>query len=104
MEAFQISIENDSRLVAFMTIKGNIDKNTSLEIRKLLIPLFNKDQKVIVVDLSDVNYIDSSGIATFVEGLQLSSRFKKIFKLTCLQQDVKKVFEFDHLLTAFEIF
>ena len=104
MKALQISLKNDSRLVAFMSIKGDIDKSTSLDVRKLLISLFNKDQKVIVVNLSEVNYIDSSGIATFVEGLQLSSRCNKRLKLICLKQDVKKVFEFDHLLTAFEIF
>ncbi len=104
MKALQISLENGSRLAVFMSIKGDIDKNTSLDVRKLLIALFNTDQKVIVVDLSEVNYIDSSGIATFVEGLQLSNRCKKRFKLICLKHDVKKVFEFDHLLTAFEIF
>ena len=92
MKALQISLKNDSRLVAFMSIKGDIDKSTSLDVRKLLISLFNKDQKVIVVNLSEVNYIDSSGIATFVEGLQLSSRCNKRFKLICLKQDVKKGF------------
>ena len=37
-------------------------------------PLFRTGTVQVIVDLTGVPYIDSSGIATFVEGLQLSHK------------------------------
>ena len=53
-----------------VTVSGDIDMSSSTKMRDVLTPLFQNDNKVIVVDLSGVSYIDSSGIATLVEGLQ----------------------------------
>ncbi|NIQ02594.1 MAG: anti-sigma factor antagonist [Nitrospinaceae bacterium] len=87
-----------------VTIKGEIDMSSSPKVRELLNSLFKKNQKAIVVDLSGVTYIDSSGIATLVEGLQWSHNSHNKFRLTGLTPMVKDVFEIARLLTVFEIF
>jgi len=48
--------------------------STSPEVRKALLSVFKKGPSHIIMDLAGVLYIDSSGIATFVEGLQLSRK------------------------------
>ena len=85
-------------------IEGDIDMSSSTQVRTHLTDLFEKNQKAIVVDLSKVAYIDSSGIATLVEGLQWSHANNTIFRLTRLTPAVKDVFDIARLLTVFEVF
>ncbi|MFQ5443161.1 MAG: STAS domain-containing protein [Nitrospinales bacterium] len=97
------SKENDNGSVT-LKIRGEIDMNSSPETREVLTSLFDKSNKGIVVDLSGVEYIDSSGIATLVEGLQWSHKSKNKFRLASLTPEVKDIFEIARLLTIFEIF
>lgn len=87
-----------------VSVTGDIDMSSSNKMREALNPLFQNDNKVIVVDLSGVSYIDSSGIATLVEGLQWSHSSKNKFRLAALSPGVKDVFEIARLLTVFEVF
>ena len=67
--------------VVTLLIEGDIDMSSSTQVRTHLTDLFEKKQKAIVVDLSKVPYIDSSGIATLVEGLQWSHANNTKFRL-----------------------
>ena len=89
---------------ATLVITGDIDMSTSTLVRTHLTDLFQKKQKAIVVDLAKVSYIDSSGIATLVEGLQWSHNNNTKFRLTNLTPMVKDVFEIARLLTVFEVY
>jgi anti-sigma B factor antagonist len=51
-----------------------------------------------------VTYIDSSGIATLVEGLQLADEHKIRFKLVGLSRAILEVFELVRLESVFEIY
>ena len=87
-----------------LSIRGDIDMSTSTKVREQLAPLFKQNNIAIVVDLSGVSYMDSSGIATLVEGLQWSHSSKNKFRLSSLTPGVKEVLEIVHLLSVFEIF
>ncbi|MBT5551049.1 MAG: STAS domain-containing protein [Nitrospina sp.] len=87
-----------------ITVSGDIDMSSSTKMRDVLTPLFQNNNKVIVVDLSGVSYMDSSGIATLVEGLQWSHNSNNKFRLAALSPGVKDVFEIARLLTIFEVF
>ena len=87
-----------------VSVTGDIDMSSSTKMRDALAPLFQNNNKVVVVDLSGVSYIDSSGIATLVEGLQWSHNSKNKFRLAALTPGVKDVFEIARLLTVFEVF
>jgi anti-sigma B factor antagonist len=90
--------------VVTVVVTGDIDMSSSTKMRDALAPLFQNNNKLIVVDLSGVSYIDSSGIATLVEGLQWSHNSKHKFRLAALTPGVKDVFEIARLLTVFEVF
>ncbi len=87
-----------------VSVVGDIDMSSSNQVRDALTPLFQNNNKMVVVDLSGVSYIDSSGIATLVEGLQWSHNSKNKFRLAALTPGVKDVFEIARLLTVFEVF
>ena len=90
--------------VATVLVQGDIDMSSSNQVRTYLLDLFQNNQKAVVVDLSGVSYIDSSGIATLVEGLQWSHAKKTKFRLTGMTPTVRDVFEIARLLTVFEVF
>ena len=83
-------------------LSGEIDLDGSPEVRENIKDLIDK-VNVIEVQLSKVNYIDSSGIAALVEGMQLSKSNSKEFSLTDVSNEVMKVIKLAHLDKIFKI-
>jgi len=84
-------------------VKGDVTIQTSPELRNALQPLFTSNIEVVRVMLNDVKFMDSSGIATLVEGLQWSKTSGGRFVLSGLSETVRDVFELAKLDTIFEI-
>jgi len=89
---------------AIISISGDVDLYTSPEVRKAITRQSKKKVPLIVVNLAEVNYMDSSGVATLVEGLQLSGKYKGKFRIAGLQPSVREVFELARLDHVFSIF
>ena len=102
--SFQFTTDKSDNGVVTVAIQGDIDMSTSPKVRESLAPLFKENCKGIVVDLAAVSYIDSSGIATLVEGLQWSHSSNNKFRLANLSPGVRDVFEIARLLSVFEVF
>lgn len=85
-------------------VSGEVDMSNSPTVRETLIDLTEKKVGAIVVDLERVTYMDSSGIATLVEGLQETMAYGGKFRLTSLTPKVLQVFELARLTDVFEIF
>lgn len=83
--------------------EGDVDMSTSPELRATLAPLLAAGTQCLVVDLSQVPYMDSSGIATLVEGLQLSRKNSSKFILAGLGPSVRAAFEVAHLMEVFQV-
>ena len=89
-----------------LKLKGDVDMNTSATVRNALADVFVQDSsgmKALFIDLSQVRYIDSSGIATLVEVMQNCMKKKVRLKLVELSQPVKDVFDLARLSSVFEI-
>lgn len=84
-------------------ITGEVDLYSSPELRKALLELTGKETLNIIINLEKVDYMDSSGVATLVEGLQHSSSYSGKFMLTNIRDGVKNVFELSRLDKVFEI-
>lgn len=95
--------ENKENVVT-LSFEGYIDMSSSPEVREALTAQFKADPKAIIVNLSKVPYIDSSGIATLVEGLQWSHSSSNKFRLVGLNSTVRDIFEIARLLQVFEVF
>ena len=89
---------------AIIEVAGEVDLYSSPKIRKEIVDFINKKLPVIIIDLSGVSYMDSSGVATMVEGLQLTERYDGKFYLCGLQSMVREVFALSRLDTVFKIF
>ncbi len=62
-------------------LTGEVDISNSAEVRKCLLKILKNNHSVIV-DFSELKYIDSSGMATLVEGLNLANK-KKLSLTIC---------------------
>ncbi|MGC9194467.1 MAG: STAS domain-containing protein [Syntrophobacteraceae bacterium] len=98
-----IQVDEKKPGVFVISLQGDFDMSVSPEVRKVLLPFFRKEASHIIVDLKDVAYIDSSGIATFVESLQLSRKAGIRFSLAGACARVESIFDLAHLKTIFEM-
>ncbi len=89
--------------VFLLVLEGDLDMSTSPQVRNTLLPLFGKAVQHVIVDLSGVPYIDSSGIATFVEGLQLSRKNNIRLTLAGAAPMVESILDLAYLRDVFEM-
>jgi len=90
--------------VSVVHVKGDIDLRSSPELRAAILDLYEKrGQEKVVLDLAGVKYIDSSGIASLVEGLQEAKKRNAKFVLCALNDAPRHVLELTRLTKVFEI-
>lgn len=89
----------DATVVA---LDGDVDLQSSPDARAALLEAVDTHRGV-VVDLSGVTYIDSSGIAALVEALQRSRRVGRPFALAAVSDPALRVLRLARLDRVFTI-
>jgi len=89
---------------SILKIKGDVDLYSSPQVRKQILELVNSKNANLLIDLAEVTYMDSSGVATLVEALQLAYRNKGKLRLYNLGGAIRDVFELSKLDRVFEIY
>src|ERR1700742_498130 len=92
--------ENQGHMM--VALEGEIDLEHAGNVRRTLLDTLKKGGNVLV-DLSLVSYIDSSGIASLVEGLQVARRQKLELSLVAVSPRVRRVLELARLDKVFLI-
>ena len=83
-------------------LTGEVDLSNSSEVRKCLLEILNAGQSVIV-DFSGLDYIDSSGMATLVEGLNIAKKSNLQLMIACANGAPKQVLELTRLDQVFTL-
>ena len=99
----EVHVRNHER-AAIIEVQGEVDLYTSPRMREAIVRTASARTPMVVVDLSGVSYMDSSGVATLVEGLQLSRTYGGAFRLAGLGGAVREVFIFAKLEKVFQIY
>jgi anti-sigma B factor antagonist len=87
-----------------LPLEGEIDLHVSPRVRASLATLIERKPARLVVDLTKVSYIDSSGLAVLIEGMQNVEGYGGKFILAGLQENVRPIFEIARLDQVFIIF
>jgi anti-sigma B factor antagonist len=88
-----------------LDISGDIDLAHSTEVRKMVLLEFREKRTPrVILNLRDVNYIDSSGVASLVEGLKASRDVGSRLILFGLSPIAHEVLQLSRLLKIFEIY
>lgn len=82
---------------------GEVDLNSSPQLRDAVLKAVAATTNPIGVDLSAVEYMDSSGVATLVEGFQAARAKGQDFVLVAPSHSVMKVLQLARLETLFDI-
>jgi anti-sigma B factor antagonist len=100
----QIAARNSEGWV-ILDISGDIDLAHSPAMRKVLLgEIKEKHTRKVFLNLKSVRYIDSSGIASLVEGLKASRDNGARLILFGLSPSVREVMELSRLQKIFEIY
>ncbi len=86
-----------------IALSGEIDLNVSPKAREQILKQL-KQHKHLLVDLSAVDYIDSSGVASLVEGFQLARAQKQDFALIGVSKAAMQVLQLARLDKVFKIY
>ena len=93
----------DKNSLTVCHINGEIDINSSPEIKKEFDKLISKKIPKMIINFSKVTYVDSSGLATLVEILKNMRTYGGRMRLTNLSPKIKSLFEITKLEKLFEI-
>ena len=88
-----------------LDISGDIDLAHSPEVRRIVLLEFREKRTPrVILNLLEVNYIDSSGVASLVEGLKASRDVGSRLILFGLSPIAHEVLQLSRLLAIFEIY
>jgi len=84
-------------------VDGEVDLGTSPDLRRTLFEALSGARRL-ALNLGEIRYIDSSGIATLIEVLKRSQNLQKEFVLFGLNPRVLEVFRLTHVIRIFQVF
>ena len=100
----KVTVSSNNNNISVISVVGNIDIYSSPKLRDIISVEIKKKSPTIMVDLRGVNYMDSSGIATFVESFKNIKKYQGkfiLFNLQCLVMDILKMTKLNNV---FEIY
>src|SRR5215470_6787499 len=98
-----ISIRVLDETNTIVDLEGAIDLSNSHDLRTKLFESLSATPRLLL-NMSGIRYIDSSGIATLVEVFKQAQRLQKDFVLFGLDATVHKVLKLTNLLGVFRVF
>jgi anti-sigma B factor antagonist len=86
-----------------VVVSGDIEMMTIKEFKEKLLNLGQKSEKDIVADLSDVDYIDSSGVGVLISLLKLQKKKGKTLIIEKVSDKVLNVLRLSSLADVFSL-
>jgi anti-sigma B factor antagonist len=100
--ALEIEV-SESTKPSLIVVTGEVDLYTSPELRDAIMKAVPRAEAGVALDLSGVRYMDSSGVATLVEGFKRARDHDASFTLVAPSQAVMKVLKLARLDGLFEV-
>ncbi|MEI6289131.1 MAG: STAS domain-containing protein [Chloroflexota bacterium] len=96
--------ESKQSNIPVLSLKGRFDAHEIGAVRDWIAKQLEHGQAKLLVDLADVNFIDSSALSILVQGLKHCREKGGDLLLCSFQPPVKVIFELTRLDKAFHIF
>ncbi|MBV9469467.1 MAG: STAS domain-containing protein [Abitibacteriaceae bacterium] len=87
-----------------IAVAGEVELHSAAQLRAELLQACDKERPCIVIDLSGVNFMDSSGIGVIVGALKRARERGGTLSLVGPQPRVRRIFEITGLLSALPFF
>lgn len=89
--------------VTLVVPTGDLDMGSADQMKRTLSELIEKGQSKLVMDLTSVSYIDSSGLGALVAAMKQARAVGGNLKLCGLQEDVRSIFEMTRLIKVMAV-
>jgi anti-sigma B factor antagonist len=89
--------------IEVIDVAGTIDIYTAPRLRELLIDLVSKDNYQLIINLDQVEFLDSTGLGVLVGGLKRVRAHDGSLDLVCTQERILKIFRITGLTKVFAI-
>jgi anti-sigma B factor antagonist len=89
---------------ATLGVSGRLNAASALDLKAKLKRMVEDGRVQVIVDLSDVPFVDSSGLAALVSGLKSTRQAGGTLKLAGLGEQARTVFRLTMLERVFEIY
>jgi anti-sigma B factor antagonist len=90
--------------MAVIALGGEVDVYTSPRLKQEMVDLLNKGITRLVVDLSAVEYLDSTGLGVLIGGLKRAREREGDLRLICDNLRILRIFEITGLTKIFDIY
>ena len=87
-----------------LDLTGEVDSYNSPRLREKMVSLIDAGNAELIVNMTGVDYIDSTGLGTLVGGLKRASEKNGAIRIICPNEQIYKVFNITGLVKVFPIF
>lgn len=101
---FKIETENLEADVPVIELEGEVDVYTAPQLKQQMISLLESGAKQMVVDLTKVEYFDSTALGVLIGGLKRIRERDGNLSLICPNPRIRRVFEITGLDKIFDIY
>ncbi len=100
----QIFTSSQGEQVVILAPTGRLDITTAWQFRLKLQATISEEHPHVLVNLSAVNFIDSSGLTSLVAGMRDADKVGGSFRICNVHPEAKLVFEVTMMDSVFEIY
>ena len=90
--------------ITLVTIAGRLDSTNYIGVEKRLTAIVDKDERILLLDCTDLEFISSAGLRTLLGILKKMTAVEGKFSLCSLSDKIKKVFEMSGFHKLFTIY
>jgi anti-sigma B factor antagonist len=99
---FNVAVRQTTDGCAVVTVSGDLDLLGATRLHRPLMDALA--QRVVVLDMADCRFIDSSGLRTVLEAMQRAESAGNSFRMAAVGRSVVRVLELAGLLTTLSLF
>ena len=99
----EIKIKKESD-VSILEIEGEVDVYYSSRLEEKVKNLISEGERRVIIDMTEVSYMDSSGLGVLVGSLKNLKKSKGEMKIAGVKGEIMNVFEITRLNTFFDMY
>ena len=92
VSGFSVEIEEKNN-IPIIHVTGEIDVYTCPQLRTTLASLVDKGQNLLILNLENIQYIDSTGLGTIAHTARTIEATNGMVCVICTKNQIKKIFE-----------
>lgn len=100
---FKLQTRTSENHLPIIGLEGEVDVYTAPQLKQQMIALLEQGAKQVVVDLTNVEYLDSTALGVLIGGLKRLREAEGNLMLICPNPRIRRVFEITGLDKIFDI-